>query len=462
MLRSSCRFTFRAPVVALQEIPNLGVVELGKAARSSVAQGDLAEDRWQAYAKRTTQLVSEMPLAEVSRMSAAFSVVRVVDFDLFARLSARALQCLRPEDGKSPELLGPGGLKQLAQAFGKVQVFDAELMEALVPLISNRIQDFKPKQLVQIADAYARLPLQSAELFALLADALPSYLYDLEPPELASLCRSFAEAAVYNAELTDAMCEQVVKRARSFGATECVVFLDGLSRLHSGLPEDMQRDDSKVVKVVGAQLFKSAHSLGPVELIRAFAALVRLDHYDSKLVHNQLCATLALKLPMLTGRQSGPTYAGTHFNELAELLHCLSLLPAQSHKSAELALETTVALAECLKARGVTAGSLGQLGLPSAASVRPPQPRAIAQAVAAVAQLGREGQEDEDLLALLASATTFTAGATSEQPFLLGLASDEELQDLQKAFSLCRSSAVSAAKAALALELRRREPPAAP
>ena len=31
---------------------------------------------------------------------------------------------------------------------------------------------------------------------------------------------------------------KVEKRARSFGATECLIFLDGLSRLHEGMDED--------------------------------------------------------------------------------------------------------------------------------------------------------------------------------------------------------------------------------
>lgn len=31
---------------------------------------------------------------------------------------------------------------------------------------------------------------------------------------------------------------KVEKRARSFGAMECLIFLDGLSRLHEGMDED--------------------------------------------------------------------------------------------------------------------------------------------------------------------------------------------------------------------------------
>ena len=34
---------------------------------------------------------------------------------------------------------------------------------------------------------------------------------------------------------------QVSKRARSFGAMECLVFLDALSRLHEGMPEASHR-----------------------------------------------------------------------------------------------------------------------------------------------------------------------------------------------------------------------------
>lgn len=37
------------------------------------------------------------------------------------------------------------------------------------------------------------------------------------------------------------MCIQVEKRARSFGAMECLIFLDGLSRLHEGMDEDRTR-----------------------------------------------------------------------------------------------------------------------------------------------------------------------------------------------------------------------------
>jgi len=40
----------------------------------------------------------------------------------------------------------------------------------------------------------------------------------------------------------DAPCHvQVEKRARSFGAMECLIFLDGLSRLHEGMDEDRTR-----------------------------------------------------------------------------------------------------------------------------------------------------------------------------------------------------------------------------
>ena len=70
---------------------------------------------------------------------------------------------------------------------------------------------------------------------------MPSYLYELSPGELSSLCRAFAEAAVYNDELTDALCDEVVKRLRSFGAFECLVFLDGLSQIHAGLQPKERR-----------------------------------------------------------------------------------------------------------------------------------------------------------------------------------------------------------------------------
>eukprot|EP00435_Cladocopium_sp_Y103_P018359 s1225_g4.t1 len=225
-----CRRLFGPRLVALQDIENLAAAELGKAAK----------ERWTLYASRASQLVGELNFQEASRIASAFSTARYVEFPLFAKLSARALECLpKPIDNNGDKKeqaseVSAGDLRQMALACGRAQCFDSDLMEAMVPLIEERLQDFRPKELVQIADAY----VQSPELFALVAEVLPRYLYDLRPPELATLCRSFAEVALYNEELSDALAAEVEKRARSFGAMECLIFLDGLSRLHEGMDED--------------------------------------------------------------------------------------------------------------------------------------------------------------------------------------------------------------------------------
>lgn len=243
----------------------------------------------------------------------------------------------------------------MAIACGKAQAFDSDLLEGMVPLIADRVQEFRPRELVHIADAYARMPVQNPELFALVAEALPRYLYDLTPPELASLCRSFAEAAVFNEDLADALGAEVSKRSKSFGAMECLVFLDALSRLHEGMPEELRASrkerDAEVVAAIAEQLSGSASALAAQDLVRAFSALVRLDHYNPRLVHGRICAGLALKLDQLTegpspGAFARPQQATRGFAALAELLHCLSLLPAQSHKSAELAVAVSHLMTE--------------------------------------------------------------------------------------------------------------------
>lgn len=406
----------------------MDAASLGRVMRRSLTEGDLVEDLWQSYSARASELVSELSIPEAARLAAAFSTARLVDFDFFARLSSRTLDCLRaPEQEGGPgTYIAAADLRRLALAYGRARAFDTELMEALVPVIAARVGDFRPRDLARIADAYARMPVQSPDLFALVADAIPSYLYDLEPAELASLCRAFAEVAVYNQELTDALCAEVVQRLRSFGALECLIFLEGLSRLNAGLPEDLRRNDSETITSVVEQLTSLLSSLAVADLIRVFSALVRLDHYNPQLVHGRLCPALAQKLSQLQGPGA--------FAELAELLHCLSLLPAQSHKSAELAL--------------ATAGAMRRGGLPRGRL----EPRALALAVAALAQLG---QEDDELMALLASAVRphpepGTAGLNGRSggalPELVTLASDAELLDLERAFALSAKECVRSSR----------------
>ncbi|CAE8718015.1 unnamed protein product [Polarella glacialis] len=494
-----------------QDAARLGVAELGRAARRALNEGDFNEERWKVFAHRASELAGQMNLDETARLASAFSTARMVDFHLFSQLSARALQCLpQPPTTSKTEMAVPDGstdaasssspvssrdLRRLALAFGRAQAFDSELMEAMVPLIADRVESFRPRELVHIVDAYARMPVQMPELFALVADALPHYLYDLEPTELAGLCRSFAEAAVYNEELIDALGAEATKRARSFGALECLVFLDGLSRLHAGLPEELRdirrKSDTATVSALAEQLAGSASVLSAPELVRAFAALVRLDHYDPKLVHGRICAALALKLGQLvqasgTVAFSRPSLGANGFGGLAELLHCISLLPAQSQKSAELALATARLLVETLgemlrwhSADEAQRGS--QLSDPrgkAAASVgRLPDPHSLALAAAAVAQLGQNGREDEELLELLSAAVTGGRRGSTSEPIgsggledspvgqgaslsppstLLWLSSEEELGDLERAFSLCHSPAALPARSALAAEMARR------
>merc|ERR1740123_2512541 len=191
------------------------------------------------------------------------------------------MECLRdPSLNSAGSKIRVADLRRLALAFGRVRSFDSELMEALVPLIEENVEDFRPRDLARIADAYARMPVQSPELFALVADALPAYLYDLEPPELAGLCRSFAQVAIYSADLVDALCIEVRKRLRSFGAHECLIFLEGLSHLHAGLDEEFNRSDTDTIADVAEQLVRVLSTLGASELVRAFSTFVRLDHYE--------------------------------------------------------------------------------------------------------------------------------------------------------------------------------------
>eukprot|EP00933_Yihiella_yeosuensis_P060654 TRINITY_DN633_c3_g1_i1.p1 TRINITY_DN633_c3_g1~~TRINITY_DN633_c3_g1_i1.p1 ORF type:complete len:511 (+),score=122.59 TRINITY_DN633_c3_g1_i1:61-1593(+) len=485
--------------VPLQDIARLGAAELGRAARRSLSEGDFGEERWKTYSARASELADQLTLDESARLASSFSTARLLDFQLFSRLSARALECLpSPEssepsssstskDGSSPfgedapqKHASATDLRRLALAFGRAQAFDSELMEALVPLIAERVEGFRPRELVHIVDAFARIPVQTPELFALVAEALPSYLYDLEPSELASLCRSFAEAAVYNEELIDALSIEASRRVRSFGALECLVFLDSLSRLHAGLPEDMhairRKNDTSTINALAEQLAGSASVLSAPDLVRAFAALVRLDHYDPKLIHQRICPALALKLGQLAQAPGITAFARTPqsaagFGGLAELLHCLSLLPAQSQKSAELAMATARYLVEILE-ETLAEDPVRQQKVSSSLG-RIPDPRSLALATAALAQLAQDGAEDEELLSLLASAVigkqttgqslnnegaqSTNAAPASNSTTLLFLASEEELEDLQRAFSLCKSKGpAEAASAAVAAELSRR------
>jgi len=386
-----------------------------------------------------------------------------VEFPLFAKLSARALECLATREEKEKKDVSAGDLRRMALACGRAQCFDSDLMEAMVPLIEESLQDFRPRDLVHVADAYARLPVPSPELFALVAEVLPRYLYDLRPPELATLCRSFAEVALYNEELMDALVGEVEKRARSFGAMECLIFLDGLSRLHEGMDEDLRvvrkERDAAVIAAVADQLSGSASSLAATDLVRGFSALVRLDYYNPRLIHGRICAGLSLKFDeLLQGGRAGPPafarpqQAARGFNALAELLHCLSLLPAQSHKSMELTTTTSQSMTqllgqllslhqEDLERRGATAkdatASVGRL----------PDPHAVATAAVAVAQLGRVEQEEELMKCLVQCVT----GA--KNPGFLALASEEELKELQGAFELCNAMEV---QEVIAAELQRR------
>ncbi|CAJ1413775.1 unnamed protein product [Effrenium voratum] len=428
----------------LNDVGRLGAAALGRAAKKALAEGQLGEERWASYASRAAELAPELSFDEAARFASAFSTARYVEFPLFAKLSARALECLqnRPDgDPEAEDKISAAQLRSLAVACGRANAFDGQLLEAMVPFIEDRVESFRPRELVHIADAYARLPVPSPELFSLVAEAMPPYLYDLKPPELASLCRSYAEVAMYNEELQDAIGAEVAKRVSSFGAMDCVTFLDALSRLHEGMEEDLRavrkERDAAVVAAVAEQLGRSASSLQAADLVRAFAALVRLDHYNSRLVHGRICAAIALKMDQLQqvslGPFSRPPQAPRGFSGLAELLRCLSLLPAQSHKSVELTevsiQSMTQMLAQMLQMsqeeqerRGVSAGR------DATASVgRLPEPRAVAMAAAALAQLGRL---EEDLLMLLGR----SVGARGA---MLALCSEEELEELKGAFELC-------------------------
>ena len=96
------------------------------------------------------------------------------------------------------------------------------------------------------------------------------------------MARAFAEAAVYNGELTDALCEEVVQRLRSFGAQECLIFLEGLAQLQAGLPEELQRDDKTTIAAIVGHIVRTLGSLAGSDLVRLFHFLVLLDHYDPK------------------------------------------------------------------------------------------------------------------------------------------------------------------------------------
>jgi len=63
---------FFCRLVALQEIERLSAAELGKAAKVSLAEGDLTEERWTRYSARASQLVAEVNFPEVTRLAAAF------------------------------------------------------------------------------------------------------------------------------------------------------------------------------------------------------------------------------------------------------------------------------------------------------------------------------------------------------------------------------------------------------
>ena len=50
-----------------EEIERLSAAELGKAAKVSLAEGDLTEDRWTRYSARASQLVAEVNFPEAAR-----------------------------------------------------------------------------------------------------------------------------------------------------------------------------------------------------------------------------------------------------------------------------------------------------------------------------------------------------------------------------------------------------------
>uniref|UniRef100_A0A7S1RGU8 Uncharacterized protein n=1 Tax=Alexandrium catenella TaxID=2925 RepID=A0A7S1RGU8_ALECA len=142
-----------------------------------------------------------------------------------------------------------------------------------------------------------------------------------------------------------------------------------------------------------------------------------MDHYAPRLVHGKLCPALALRL----GQLQGPSA----FAQLAELVHGLSLLPAQSHKSSELALSALAAL----RRHGAPQGWV--------------EPHTVALVAAALAQLGQVDEQLGDILAACVLGGAAQGGERRTESVgprgpggLLHLASEEELQDLQRALKL--------------------------
>eukprot|EP00405_Crypthecodinium_cohnii_P050302 CAMPEP_0206600258 /NCGR_PEP_ID=MMETSP0325_2-20121206/45685_1 /ASSEMBLY_ACC=CAM_ASM_000347 /TAXON_ID=2866 /ORGANISM="Crypthecodinium cohnii, Strain Seligo" /LENGTH=508 /DNA_ID=CAMNT_0054111521 /DNA_START=29 /DNA_END=1556 /DNA_ORIENTATION=+ len=428
------------PAPAFLEVTSTTAPGLARMAQKALVEGSLGEAQWQAFAARASQLAPEMSVPEAAKLAAAFSTARFGDFELFSRLSARTLERLRAIEATEEGTLGGEGRSEF-QAVDRS--FDSELMEALVPVIAERANDFRPRDLTQIADAYARMPVADADFFAFLADVLAPYVYDLSAPELARLCRAFANAAVYSEDLFDALCSEAKQRARTFGALDALTFIDALSRVQVSLPEDMLREDSEVIRELAHRVAVGLGTLSPSELIRAFKALVQLDYYDRRLVHGKLCPALANRLAQLQGPSA--------FAELIDLLNCLSLLPAQSQRSAELTSTTLAAIRS--------------KGYPLTGR---PEPKALALLVQSLVQLG---QDDEELYELVGSAITQgsastpsqqTARQTTAQPHsLLSLVSDEELEELHQALALATSPSakarLSVARQAITTELKRRK-----
>mmetsp|Transcript_47964 Transcript_47964/g.104352 ORF Transcript_47964/g.104352 Transcript_47964/m.104352 type:complete len:447 (+) Transcript_47964:57-1397(+) len=412
----------------LADVGQMDAETLGSSIRKALTEGDFGQEKWSSCAERASELAANLSLDQSARLAAVFSTARVMDFDLFTRLSERVMECLHEEPQVQPTAVD---LRRLAIAFGHTKMFDGELMEALVPHIVDRVEDFRPRDLARIISAYARLPVQSPELFALVADALPQYFYDLSPPELVGVCRAFAEAAVYNADLIDSICADVVSRIRNFGALECLVFLEGLALLNEGLPEEMQRNDHETLAEVLRHLGRLLSVFSMQEMVRTFAALVQLDHYDVNMIHGRLIPSITQKLVQGQERVT--------FHTLAELLHCLGLMPSQSHASAELAI-TAMAF---LRHRG--------------RSWVPSEPRDVTLVATAMSELGQEDDEIYAMLLAMIRPKTSAESFTSESHPVLDLAamaSDQELMDMHRAFWLSKKGAT--AVLVLDAEIRKR------
>lgn len=294
--------------LAIESISALGPTELCHVAGKSLLERRSDISFWKAIRARAVEISAQLNSTQAARLIHNIQSADASSNDSVVELTRvitdRSLSKSVADSISLPEAieLNSTDVRKLVIAFCRGQVFDSELLLALLDKATASLNDYNTQSQASMLVALARINRPHEEFITMVCRNLVSNHVALSLHEVVAVLTALSKMQVYDAALFDATTAHLASHAAQLDVEDLRSYLLAQARLKK---RGVSRDDSKPLAILISDCLRpQLRRLETREVFQVFFSLAELNALDGPFIRERLIPIIRKRLSEEKGLRS--------------------------------------------------------------------------------------------------------------------------------------------------------------